>query len=70
MLIWCGQKLTREFAQSLRQSSGSWKRVISSQGIIEVAGEYLWIQGARDLDLQDKMGILKIKDWEASLDCV
>ena len=42
----------------------------SSQGIRDVEGEYVWIEGARDSHLQDRRGILKNKDWEADVDCL
>ena len=47
MLRWRRQKLTREFSQVLRRSSGTWKRVGSSRGIMEVDGEYVWIDWSR-----------------------
>ena len=42
----------------------------SSQGIREVAGDYLWIEGAQDSYLQDKRKLIKNRDWDAGLDCL
>ena len=52
-----------EFVQALMRSSGSWKRIGSSQGIREVAGEYVWIEGEWYLYLQDRRELLNNKDW-------
>ena len=46
MLIWWRPNLTKSFSDVLRQSSGTWKRVGLSQGIREVVGKYVWIEGA------------------------
>ena len=47
MLRWWRRKLKREFSQFLRRISGIWKWVGLSQGIREVAGEYVCIEEAR-----------------------
>ena len=70
MLIWWRRKLTREFYQVLRRILVTWKRVGSSQGFMEVVGEYVWIEGAQDSYLQERREILKNKDWEAGVDCL
>ena len=62
--------MTREFSQILRQSSGTWKQVGSSQGIWEVAGEYVRIEGARESYLQDRRDILNKKYWKAGVYCL
>ena len=63
MLRWWRRKLMIEFVQALMRSSGSWKRIGSSQGIREVAGEYVWIEGEWYLYLQDRRELLNNKDW-------
>ena len=70
MLRWWRQKLTREFSQVLRPSLGSSNRVVSSQGIREVAGEYAWIEGARYSYLQDRREIQNNNYWEDGVDCL
>ena len=70
MLRWRSRKLTREFPQVLMRGSGTWKRVGSSQGIMEVAVEYVWIEVARESYLQDRQELTKNKDWEAGVDCL
>ena len=40
----------------------------SSQGIREVAGEYVWIEGACYSYLQDISKLLKSRYWEAGVD--
>ena len=64
------RKLTREFSQVLRRILVTRKRVGSSQGVMEVVGEYVWIEGAQDSYLQERREILKNKDWEAGVDCL
>ena len=40
------------------------------QVIRYVAGDYLWIEVARNVYLQDRWELLKNKDWEAGVNCV
>ena len=42
----------------------------SCQGIREVAGEYVQIEGAREAYLHNRRDLLKNKDWEAGVDCL
>ena len=42
--------------------------MISSQGIREMTGEYVWIQGAQESYLQNRRGVVKNRYWEAGMD--
>ena len=61
MLRWWRRELTREFSQSFRRISGTWKWVGSCQGIRQVTGVYVWIELAQESCLQDRREILKNK---------
>ena len=40
------------------------------QWIMEVAGEYVCIEGAQDAYLKYRRTLLKKNDWEAGVDCL
>ena len=42
----------------------------SCQGMCDLAGEYVWIGGARYAYIQKIREILKNKEWEAGVDCL
>ena len=42
----------------------------SMQGIRDVEGEYVWIEGSRDSYLQDIRDIIENMDWKAGVDCL
>ena len=41
-----------------------------SQGIMQVAIEYVWIKGSRNSYLQDRRDLLKNRVWEAGVYCL
>ena len=44
--------------------------MVLSPGIREVVVEYVWIEGSREANLQDRWELLNNKDWEAWVDCL